>query len=284
MSETGVLSDSEILQCIKEGKISISPLNQNQLSNSSYDVTLGEYYYKAHPESIGKFFCPWNPEHLSKYWGEGDVKKALEVKTQDEANSFGCQIGDKIIVIKPGDTILAHTNEFIGGVKGVTTMMKARSSMGRSAVSICKCAGWGDVGYINRWTMEIQNSSDLHMVLLAGERVGQIVFFTTGETLRSYESKGSYQKSGDIQVIIDSWKPEMMLPRLVRDDNNALPYSLPMPPADYGELRGDGEREGGKKKKNRAKEPEEKVEDDDDLIEEGDTKSKGDSDDGGEGN
>jgi hypothetical protein len=33
----------------------------------------------------------------------------------------------------------------------VTTMMKARSSLGRNFIEICKCAGWGDVGYINRW-------------------------------------------------------------------------------------------------------------------------------------
>ena len=47
--------------------------------------------------------------------------------------------------LHPGETILAHTQEFIGGRECVTTMMKARSSLGRVFVAVCKCAGWGDV-------------------------------------------------------------------------------------------------------------------------------------------
>lgn len=45
---------------------------------------------------------------------------------------------DLIIWIKPGETILGHTMEFIGGRKSVTTMMKARSSMGRNFIEVCK--------------------------------------------------------------------------------------------------------------------------------------------------
>jgi hypothetical protein len=40
-----------------------------------------------------------------------------------------------------GKTILGHTNEFLGGRGSVTTMMKARSSMGRNFIEVCKCAG-----------------------------------------------------------------------------------------------------------------------------------------------
>lgn len=45
---------------------------------------------------------------------------------------------DMIIWIKPGETILGHTQQFIGGRKKVTTMMKARSSMGRNFIEVCK--------------------------------------------------------------------------------------------------------------------------------------------------
>ena len=45
---------------------------------------------------------------------------------------------DRIIWLKPGETILGHTNEFLGGRKTVTTMMKARSSMGRNFIEVCK--------------------------------------------------------------------------------------------------------------------------------------------------
>jgi hypothetical protein len=49
---------------------------------------------------------------------------------------------DRIIWLKPGETILGHTNEFVGGRWTVTTMMKARSSLGRNFIEVCKCAGW----------------------------------------------------------------------------------------------------------------------------------------------
>lgn len=42
------------------------------------------------------------------------------------------------LLVRAGETILGHTNEFIGGQGGVTTMMKARSSMGRTFIEVCK--------------------------------------------------------------------------------------------------------------------------------------------------
>jgi dCTP deaminase len=95
----------------------------------------------------------------------------------------GIKPSDELIWIFPGETILAHTQQFLGGRKNVTTMMKARSSMGRNFIEVCKCAGWGDVGYYNRWTMEITNNS-LHysIPLVVGRRVAQIVFFETEGT------------------------------------------------------------------------------------------------------
>jgi len=98
-------------------------------------------------------------------------------------------------------------------------MMKARSSLGRSFIEICKCAGWGDVGYVNRWTMEITNNSGrYHIPLVVGRRIAQIVFFETGAILSSdYPVSGKYQSSEYIEEIRRSWNPEMMQPRLYKD-------------------------------------------------------------------
>lgn len=211
-----VLSDKQILNGMKKGTVSITPFIMSHLNNSSFDVTLGDNYYRPHPEEVGEFFCPYNPDHSRKFWGE--PLKAIHVTKEEDASLYGCKVNDRIIIINPRDTILGHTNEFIGGRENVTTMMQARSSVGRSCISVCKCAGWGDVGYINRWTMEIENASNSKAVLIVGERISQIVFMETGDTSRSYESKGSYQCSGDINELIKKWEPSMMLPRLKRDD------------------------------------------------------------------
>src|SRR5206468_7803202 len=87
-----------------------------------------------------------------------------------------------IIAVRPGDTILAHTMEVVGGRNGYTTSMRARSSIGRSCMSVCKCAGVGDVGYIARWTMEITNRYHATIELPVGLRVAQILFYDVGET------------------------------------------------------------------------------------------------------
>jgi dCTP deaminase len=122
--------------------------------------------------------------------------------------------------LAPGETILGHTQEFIGGRKSVTTMMKARSSMGRNFIEVCKCAGWGDVGYVNRWTMEITNNSRHYSIpLVVGRRIAQIVFFDSEGTIQdaSYEDKGKYQTSSDMQELKQKWSPYSMLPQMYKD-------------------------------------------------------------------
>ena len=92
--------------------------------------------------------------------------------------------------------------------------------MGRSFLEVCKCAGWGDIGYVNRWTMEITNNSRIYRIpLVVGRRIAQIVFFATEEISEqeSYEVTGKYQTSNSISILEREWQPTSMLPRLYLD-------------------------------------------------------------------
>ena len=131
----------------------------------------------------------------------------------------GIKEDDKVILLGPQETILAHTEEFIGGRNHITTVMKARSSLGRNFIEVCKCAGWGDVGYINRWTMEVTNNSMYHKIpLIVGRRIGQIIFFETGEIRgKGYSNEGKYQVTDDIEDMKASWSPDSMLPKMYND-------------------------------------------------------------------
>ena len=124
-----------------------------------------------------------------------------------------------LIWISPVESILAHTIEFIGGRTTVTTMMKARSSMGRNFIEVCKCAGWGDIGYVNRWTMEITNNSRNYSIpLVVGRRIAQIVFFDSdGTDGTDYAKGGKYQSSLDVNEVKKMWTPYDMLPRMYLD-------------------------------------------------------------------
>jgi dCTP deaminase len=127
---------------------------------------------------------------------------------------------DLIIVLGPGETILAHTEEFVGGRNCVSTEMRARSSMGRIGITVCKCAGWGDLGFCNRWTMEMSNHlRDTPVVLVVGMRVAQIAFYQVDPLPETYsKTGGQYQNTDDTNEMIQNWSPYMMLPKFRREN------------------------------------------------------------------
>ncbi len=217
------LSDKRILEEKKNGDIVIEPFKEKNLATSSYDVTLGEYYFREQkPNYILSHYNIFNKKHTDHVWGIKAEKAEKASKVFKDFSGFewvGISPEDRVILLEPGETILAHTDEFIGGKNHITTMMKARSSVGRNFIEVCKCAGWGDVGYINRWTMEITNNSRHYAIpLVTGRRIAQIIFFETGPILKNdYTATGKYQTHQDIKKMKKEWKPESMLPKLYLD-------------------------------------------------------------------
>lgn len=221
-SSQSLLSDSQILKHLKKGNIVISPFKKENLGTVSYDVTLGEWYFQEqNPEAGLSTYSPWSEKDIYRVWGK--PKKAESAKEYMKRTGMKLPGGifpkDLVIWIPPGETFLCHTKEFIGGQNIVTTMMKARSSLGRNFIEICKCAGWGDVGYINRWTMEITNNSKYYTIpLVVGRRIAQIAFFEVDPILnKDYTGNGKYQETKELVKIKKNWKPEQMLPKMWKD-------------------------------------------------------------------
>jgi len=100
--------------------------------------------------------------------------------------------------------------------------MHSRSTTGRIGVAACFCAGWGDPGYVNRWTMEINNLNENEYVPIpVGYRIAQIVFSMTGPVNVEYaKATGNYQStsSNDLAEIKRIWTPSQMLPRAYKDE------------------------------------------------------------------
>ncbi len=182
-----LLSDKRVLEERAAGNIVIEPFDERQLGTNSYDCRLGPWYFE--PTKYFEIIDFTDEDQALAFWGE--PRRASEA-----------------IVVKPGTTILAHTDEVVGAKNGITTTMHARSSIGRSSLSVCKCAGVGDVGYISRWTMEISNHSTCSISIPVGIRICQIKFDFVGETLKEY--RGKYGQEA-------RWTPYDMLPRLYRD-------------------------------------------------------------------
>lgn len=217
-----LLSKGKILEHIKMGNIFIHPFDENRnLNTTSYDVRLGDNFFQEQPfrTMSRRIFNPFDPKDIKRYWGK--PLKAIRAKEWIAENGKleNIKPEDKIIVLGPGETILAHTEEFIGGRNCVTTEMRARSSMGRIGITVCKCAGWGDLGFCNRWTMEMSNHlKDTPVVLVVGMRVAQIAFYQVDPLDDSYTATGGqYQDTDDTEEMMKKWSPMSMLPKFSRD-------------------------------------------------------------------
>jgi dCTP deaminase len=217
-----LLSDTAILRHMEAGNIVIDVFDARNLGTCSYDVTLGEWYWREHnPDGGVMTYNPWSEKDVRRVWGAKPfVAEPARIWMDEHGPLENIHPDDQIIWIAPGETILCHTNEFIGGRGGIiTTMMKARSTLGRNFIEVCKCAGWGDVGYVNRWTMEFTNNSRFYQIpLVVGRRVAQIAFFEV-EKIRSaqYEKDGKYQDTDDLEEIKKKWNPTAMLPKMFKD-------------------------------------------------------------------
>jgi dCTP deaminase len=215
-----VYSDKQIREEMKSGHIVIHPLVDDNIRGSSVDVTLGEWFYVTESMDNRDFYNPFDEAEIGRYF-KGPFKA---IPHQEWCEKFGRQLfkgidpDQPIIVLRPNERVLAHTHEFIGINAPGTTEMKSRSSWGRNGIAACFDAGWGDPGYINRWTMEVYNLNQRESVAIpVGERIAQIIFHETGEVERPYGVTGKYQAGQDLQAIISSWAPEQMLPKAFRD-------------------------------------------------------------------
>lgn len=225
---TGVLGNLEIMEALASGQITISPFDERLLGSSSYDVRLGGNYYLADASSPTPIFSPFDEDSVRDYYiGPKRADTAWEYCKKHHLSTIpGVDPAEYIIVLQPGECILAHTIEYIGAAYGMTTMMKAKSSIGRVNVSACDDAGWGDVGYRDRWTFEIRNKNKVAVVLVVGMPIAQIVFLWVHGASIDYSESGHYQTSNDIAEIQATPITENMLPRLWSEKNRQLRRGL----------------------------------------------------------
>lgn len=219
-----VYSNTEIRAAIKTGQIVFHPYVDQHVNGSSVDVTLGEWFYKIERNNLGGVYNPFDPNAVTRYFdGPHKAENHKEWAAKNGRKLFvGIPASHPIIVLQPGERILAHTHEFVGIKGNGTSTMQARSTWGRNGVAVCLDAGWGDPGYVNRWTMEIYNMNQRDAVVLpVGERIAQLVFYVTGPVESEYHHlSGKYQdnKADNLKALIKSWQPTQMLPRAYKDE------------------------------------------------------------------
>lgn len=175
MSQSGILLGNEIHENYRKGTIHISPFKIRNIGPNSYDVTLNDTLKLYHLEDEFDFL---------------DMKKANKTYTQ--------KIPEEGLVLVPGILYIGSTNEEIGSDNYVPGY-EGRSSLARLGVNSHQTAGFGDIGFKSKWTLEI---SVIHPVkIYPNIRIGQIYFLNVDQTKikKHYLYDGKYKDQNGAQ-------------------------------------------------------------------------------------
>ena len=156
-----ILSDKDIKEHLKSGKIVINPLTNPkvQIQPSSVDLRIGREF-KGFRIIRKPCIDPMDQSDLESY---------MESFYIDEGEPF---------IIHPGEFALATTYETIKLPNDLVARVEGRSSMGRLGVTMHVTAGYIDPGFHGKITLEISNIGKMPVALYTGQRVCQIVFET----------------------------------------------------------------------------------------------------------
>lgn len=162
-----ILFDNDIRRAREAGEVVIEPFVDAHLGPNSYDVRLAKDLY-VYSRAIDKSF-------------------PLDMRANNKVERVA--IPRQGLVLNPGVLYLGSTVETIGTTDSYVPNIEGRSSVGRLGIAVHITAGFGDVGFVGRWTMEI---TVVHPVrVYAGVRIAQ-AYFLKGMTLPSKLYNGKY--------------------------------------------------------------------------------------------
>jgi dCTP deaminase len=169
-----ILTGKEIESEYELGRITIEPFDPKKLQPNSYDVTLGWEFLELKPGSVLDMRKPCE-----------DLFNVVEIPRGDEDG----------YLLEPGGFYLGYTNEAIGSDFYVP-YIDGKSSVGRLGISIHETAGRGDLGFKNRWTLEITVAAPVRVY--PGYPIGQVTFHTVVGERELYSGKYSARATGPV--------------------------------------------------------------------------------------
>lgn len=144
-----ILSDKTLLSMLQSNKLVVSPLSPAQIQPASIDIRLGDTFSVVEDSPAGVI----------------GLEEEIAYKT----------IRSDRYLLLPGQFVLATTLETIELPADLTAFVEGRSSLGRMGLFI-QNAGWVDPGFKGEITLELYNANRCAIELVAGRRVGQLVF------------------------------------------------------------------------------------------------------------
>ncbi|MFJ6517482.1 dCTP deaminase [Streptomyces filamentosus] len=154
-----ILTGPEITAAARDGRLTISPFEPDQVNPNSYNVRLG-------------------PTLLTYTAPVIDAHQPNPTTT--------VEIGQNGYVLQPGELYLGHTLEQVGSDTFVPLLF-GRSSVGRLGLFVEITAPIGDIGFHGQWTLMLSAIRPLRVY--AGMKIGQIMFFVSTGDVDLYAGK-----------------------------------------------------------------------------------------------
>jgi dCTP deaminase len=167
-----ILGYRDIIAGIESGKIVADGVDRENIGANSIDVTLGDKLFEVCTNSFSRAY------------------DCIDMQNPAVLLDVNMQNGEWLL--RPGRLYLGTTAETVGSDYYVP-IMHGRSTPARSGFSPIVSAGYGDVGFIGKWTLEITTHAH-PVVIRPGDRIAQIEFQEVTDNSRLYSAKGG--KSG----------------------------------------------------------------------------------------
>ena len=168
------LSDTDILEEIKKGTITLKPFDESRLQPASYDILLGNKFV-VNDENVTPFVDPSRKIYA----------KTREITVED---------GEEFI-LHPGVSVLGTSKEYFGS-DNFLIQVGGKSSLARIGLMIHNTAGLINPGHFLHITFELCNLNNVPIILRPGMEIAQLTFSQLSSPPRqNYKEVGRYAKN-----------------------------------------------------------------------------------------
>lgn len=194
-----MLTDKEIIKEIETGNIVINPFVREQLNTNSYDFTLSDEVTIFSQDALMGWDIGCIPsDKLKEFYKIPNHKSKVffDFVNRSKTPTFTFKF-DGFLQLKPDHLYLMSSAEKMGTKDKFFPLIGNRSSNMRVGLKICSDAGYGDTGFNNYWTLEVEPK--YNTIVQVGQKIGQIYFTrNSDEVLELYNKKSkSHYNHGD---------------------------------------------------------------------------------------
>jgi dCTP deaminase len=165
-----ILTDRDILEAIKSGKIRVDPFDSEAVQPGSLELTLSNEFL------------------VFRFSRRPIIDTKAEKPLTDLTESIRVNDNQGFYIL-PGELVLASTKEILELPPDICAWLEGRSSFARMGLMVHATSGYVHPGSRGKQTLEISNMTHLPVIVYPGQRICQIIFEKTVSPAKTPYSK-----------------------------------------------------------------------------------------------